>query len=287
MNSVQQIEALLPQTQCGQCGFNGCAPYAEALAKQESDINLCPPGGRRTIAALAQLLQVPVLEPADVVKTEAAKVLAVIDEDVCIGCTACIKACPVDAIVGATKRMHDVIALECTGCGLCVPPCPVDCIDLLEVNDDYLPRVNTDTHISAHAAAQHAKMRFERRTLRLDKLETRKQQERLAKRETMLAAKALNNTATPTPATNTVAAPKPAFDPFALIAKATANANAQKKVEVHNQDEHIEEQIQAAMDAAAIRQAMRDIEFGSETEKQVAIQLLRAQKKRRKQKKAN
>ena len=185
MNSVQQIEALLPQTQCGQCGFNGCAPYAEALAKQESDINLCPPGGRRTIAALAQLLQVPVLEPADVVKTEAAKVLAVIDEDVCIGCTACIKACPVDAIVGATKRMHDVIALECTGCGLCVPPCPVDCIDLLEVSDAYLPRVHTDTHISAHAAAQHAKMRFERRTLRLDKLEIRKQQERLAKREAM------------------------------------------------------------------------------------------------------
>ena len=287
MNSVQQIEALLPQTQCGQCGFDGCAPYAEALSKQESNINLCPPGGRRTIHALAELLQVPVLEPADVAKTEAAKVLAVIDEDVCIGCTACIKACPVDAIVGATKRMHDVIALECTGCGLCVPPCPVDCIDLLEVQDDFLPRVSADTCITAHAAAQHAKMRFEHHTQRLVKLETRKQQERLAKREAMLAAKALNTVSVSAPETPANTVQKPAFDPFALIAKATANANAQKKVEVHNQDEHIEEQIQAAMDAAAIRQAMRDIEFGSETEKQLAIQLLRAQKKRRKQKKAN
>lgn len=277
MNSVQQIEALLPQTQCGQCGFAGCAPYAAALDKGESNINLCPPGGRSTIAALAELLQVPIIEPADIAKTDAPKVLAVIDETVCIGCTACIKACPVDAIVGATKRMHDVLALECTGCGLCVPPCPVDCIDLVAVSDAFLPRVYQDTHISAHEAAQHAKQRFDLRNQRLLKLETRKQQERLAKREAMQAAKAATNTEAPVN--------KPVFDPFALIAKATANANAQKKVEVHNQDEHVEEQIQAAMDAAAIRQAMRDIEFGSETEKQLAIQMLREQKKRRKQKK--
>ena len=188
MKSVQQIEALLPQTQCGQCGYAGCAPYAEALFKQESAINLCPPGGRKTIAALANLLHVPVLEPADLLKTEAPKVLAVIDEDVCIGCTACIKACPVDAIVGATKRMHDVIALECTGCGLCVPPCPVDCIDLLTVEDEFLPRVLEHTQVSAYEAATHAKQRFERRSLRLERLETRKQQEREAKRTALQAA---------------------------------------------------------------------------------------------------
>ena len=282
MKSVQQIEALLPQTQCGQCGYAGCAPYAEALLKQESAINLCPPGGRKTIAALANLLHVPVLEPADLLKTEAPKVLAVIDEDVCIGCTACIKACPVDAIVGATKRMHDVIALECTGCGLCVPPCPVDCIDLLTVEDEFLPRVLEHTQVSAYEAATHAKQRFERRSLRLERLETRKQQEREAKRTALQAARTLKQPSMTQQASTT---PSAAFDPLALIAKATANASSQKKVEVHNQSEHVEEQLQAAMDAAAIRQAMRDIEFGSETEKQRAIQLLREQKKRRKQQK--
>ena len=277
---VQHVENLLPQTQCGQCGYSGCAPYADALVNENVPINLCPPGGRTTIAALSELLRTPVLEPADIVKTDVPKVLAVIDEQVCIGCTACIKACPVDAIVGATKRMHDVIALECTGCGLCVPPCPVDCIDLEAVTDAYLPRVSASLTLSAHEVAQHAKKRFESRQMRLEKLEARKQAERLAKREAMLAAKKTKELSSTTEQ-------KPAFDPFALIAKASANAKAQKKVEVRNQDEHVETQIQAAIDAAAIRQAMRDIEFGSETEKQAAIRLLREQKKRRKLAKQN
>lgn len=281
MTLVQHIEALLPQTQCGQCGYSGCAPYARALSTQETSINLCPPGGRHTIAALSELLQLPIIEPADSAKTDAAKVLAVIDEAVCIGCTACIKACPVDAIVGATKQMHDVIALECTGCGLCIPPCPVDCIDLLEVSDAFLPRVSSTQSISASDAAHHAKQRFEKRAQRLDKLEQRKQAERVAKREAMLASTASKNQEHV--ADTAAVVQKPAFDPFALIAKATANANAQKKVEVKNQDEHVEAQLQAALDAATIRQAVKDIEFGSETEKQAAIKVLREQKKRRKQ----
>ena len=278
-NLVQQIEDLLPQTQCGQCGYVGCRPYANALSKQSAPINLCPPGGRATIALLANLLHQPIIEPADVIKTDAPKTLAVIDETVCIGCTACIKACPVDAIVGATKLMHDVITDECTGCGLCVPPCPVDCIDLVTVMDAYLPRIHQQTNVSAFEAAQYAKSRFQKRQMRLDKWEKRKQAERLAKREAMLKAKAEKEASQQQPVAQT---PK-AFDPFALIAKAAANAQAQKKVEVKNQDEHVESQIQAAMDAAAIRQAIKDIEFGSETEKQAAIQLLREQKKRRKQ----
>lgn len=130
---ADRIERLLPQTQCGQCTFPGCRPYAEAIARGEADINQCPPGGEATIRALADLLdrEAKPLNPDN--GTEKPKVLAVIDEPRCIGCTLCIQACPVDAIVGAAKQMHTVIAEECTGCELCVPPCPVDCIDLVPV----------------------------------------------------------------------------------------------------------------------------------------------------------
>jgi len=129
---VEQIDALLPQTQCGQCGFAGCRPYAEAIASGEAPINQCPPGGQPTIVALADLLDTDVLslneehgEHSDVA------LVALIDEQICIGCTLCIQACPVDAILGAAKHMHTVIAEECTGCELCLPPCPVDCIDMV------------------------------------------------------------------------------------------------------------------------------------------------------------
>ena len=130
---VDQIDALLPQTQCGQCTYAGCRPYAEAMAAGEADINQCPPGGEATIQALADLLGLDPkpLNPEHGEHSE--KTVVVIDEQVCIGCTLCIQACPVDAIVGAAKLMHTVIESECTGCDLCLPPCPVDCIDIVEI----------------------------------------------------------------------------------------------------------------------------------------------------------
>ncbi len=130
---VEQIDKLLPQTQCGQCSFAGCRPYAEAIAAGEADINRCPPGGEATIQALADLLDVEPKPLDEECGVEKPKMLAVIDEQRCIGCTLCIQACPVDAILGAAKHMHTVIADECTGCELCLEPCPVDCIDMLEV----------------------------------------------------------------------------------------------------------------------------------------------------------
>jgi electron transport complex protein RnfB len=133
---ITGIDAWLPQTQCRQCGYDGCLPYAEAVAQGEADINECPPGGDVTIQALADLLGRPP-RPLDPRRAPAKpRMLAQIEEAGCIGCTLCLKACPVDAIVGATKRMHTVIAIECTGCELCLPPCPTDCIRLLPAPAD-------------------------------------------------------------------------------------------------------------------------------------------------------
>ncbi len=133
---VEQINAILPQTQCGQCTFPGCKPYATAIVNGEADINQCPPGGEATIQALANLLGVDAkpLNPEN--GAEERPTVAFIDEETCIGCTLCIQACPVDAILGAAKQMHTIIAAECTGCDLCLPPCPVDCIDMIEVKSD-------------------------------------------------------------------------------------------------------------------------------------------------------
>lgn len=128
---VDQINNILPQTQCGQCGYPGCKPYAEAIAGGD-DINKCPPGGENTIKKLADLMGVEA-KPLDAAQTPAVKRTAFIREDECIGCTKCIQACPVDAIVGSSKMMHTVLADECTGCDLCVEPCPVNCIDMIPV----------------------------------------------------------------------------------------------------------------------------------------------------------
>jgi len=127
---IARIDAILPQTQCGQCGYAGCKPYAKAIASGEADINQCPPGGDAGARALADLvgMEYKPLNAANGV--EKPKAVAFIDENICIGCTLCIQACPVDAILGAAKHMHTIIASECTGCELCLAPCPVDCITM-------------------------------------------------------------------------------------------------------------------------------------------------------------
>jgi electron transport complex protein RnfB len=128
---VETVNDLLPQTQCAQCGYPGCRPYADAIINAGEAINLCPPGGEETVRNIAELLGRDVIPLAEQAKTE--RTVAIIDESLCIGCTHCITACPVDAIVGAHQLMHTVIASECTGCELCVAPCPVDCISMQAV----------------------------------------------------------------------------------------------------------------------------------------------------------
>ena len=130
---VDQIDKFLPQTQCGQCGYHGCRPYAQAINNGDA-INKCPPGGQATIRALADLLNIEITQlDAEHGEESNIKTVAFIREAECIGCTKCIQACPVDAILGAAKQMHTVIVDECTGCDLCVEPCPVDCIDMIPV----------------------------------------------------------------------------------------------------------------------------------------------------------
>lgn len=136
---ADRIDALLPQTQCTRCGYPTCRSYAEAIARDEAAINRCPPGGDAGIRALAILTSQPLQPLAPECGNQTPPQVAWIDEDACIGCTKCIQACPVDAIVGASKLMHTVVPQLCTGCELCIPPCPVDCIVMLVAPDDAQP----------------------------------------------------------------------------------------------------------------------------------------------------
>jgi len=162
-----RIDALLPQTQCTRCGYPTCRAYADAIAAGTADIDRCPPGGEAGVDALAALLgrMSKPLDPA--CGTEMPPIVALIDEDTCIGCTKCIQACPVDAIVGAGKHMHTVIAAECTGCELCLPPCPVDCIVLVPTAAAPLARDEVLRRASA------ARARFDARNQRLAHPDTR------------------------------------------------------------------------------------------------------------------
>jgi electron transport complex protein RnfB len=157
MTPVEMIDALLPQTQCGKCGYCGCEPYAEAIAAGEADINQCPPGGADGIRKLAALLNREFKPLNPQFGLEKPREVAVIDEQTCIGCTLCIEACPVDAIIGASKQMHTVISADCTGCELCVPPCPVDCIHMF----------SADRPLWTQQDAETARERFHFHNLRL------------------------------------------------------------------------------------------------------------------------
>lgn len=154
---VEQINQLLPQTQCTKCGYDGCRPYAQAIADGQADINRCPPGGAEGVAKLAAFLSKPI-KPIDPDCGQPGPLMvAVIDEEHCIGCTLCIQACPVDAIVGANKRMHTVLPDWCTGCDLCLPPCPVDCIEMRPASPDLA---------WTESRARLAKQRYESRNKR-------------------------------------------------------------------------------------------------------------------------
>ncbi|HWI14971.1 MAG TPA: RnfABCDGE type electron transport complex subunit B [Burkholderiales bacterium] len=180
------IDALLPQTQCRKCGYDGCTPYAEAIASGTAQINRCPPGGEDGIRELAALLGIAPVPLDPECGQEGPRTVAVIEEAHCIGCTLCIQACPVDAIAGAAKLMHTVIAALCTGCELCIPPCPVDCIRISE-------RVPQPDRATLRVEAQQARRRYEARLGRLERQRTaeknkRKPRERDLKQETIARA---------------------------------------------------------------------------------------------------
>lgn len=207
---ILRIDAVLPQTQCGQCGYAGCKPYAAAIAAGAADINQCPPGGDAGALALSKLLGVtykPLNTEYGVYKPKA---LASIDEDICIGCTLCLQACPVDAILGSARHMHTVIAHECTGCELCIAPCPVDCISMQAIDHD---AANAN---EIKKAADVARTRHELRQLRI----TRERQERAQQRaQKLVTAKAAASTGAMSPAE---------MAKKAAIAAAIERARAQK-----------------------------------------------------------
>ncbi|MFG6457180.1 electron transport complex subunit RsxB [Roseateles sp. BYS96W] len=181
MSLADLIDAALPQTQCTRCGYPDCRSYAQALATNDADINQCPPGGAEGVARLAALTGRPALPLNPVNGIEATRGVAVIDEDWCIGCTLCIKACPADCIVGAPKAMHVVVASQCTGCELCVPACPVDCISM--------PEVTTATGWAAWSQAQanEARERYDFRQFRRHRETVENDARLIAKAEAKLA----------------------------------------------------------------------------------------------------
>jgi len=222
---IDRIDAVLPQTQCTQCGFEGCRPYARALAAGETLINRCPPGGDAGIAKLSAVLDTPVLPLDESCGQPGPLLLAVIDEAHCIGCTLCIRACPVDAILGANKFMHTVIPDLCSGCDLCIAPCPVDCITMVDAGREW-----------TQADADAARTRHEQRAQRLQRQALEKE-ERL-RQAGVAAAKAdapadAASTTMPTSADSAAATPPDAVSADdakkAAIAQALERARARRQ----------------------------------------------------------
>ena len=178
---IDQINAILPQTQCRQCGFQGCLPYAEAIALGSADINQCPPGGEAGIIELARLLNINPKPLNPKFGQHRPKSVALIIEKDCIGCVKCIAACPVDAILGAAKFMHTVIASECTGCELCVAPCPVDCIVMVPLS----PSID-NVNLQKYTSSQLAKRRYDARNLRKEKESVEKAERAKQKRAELI-----------------------------------------------------------------------------------------------------
>jgi len=237
---VQRIDAILPQTQCGQCGYNGCLPYATALAQGEVDINRCPPGGEEGIHKLADLLRRPYKSFEQDAPQPKPRALAVIDENTCIGCTLCLQACPVDAILGAAKQMHTIIASECTGCELCIAPCPVDCISMQPLDE-----ATRNLPMADHWRDRH---RF--RLFRLERDKAEKTQRFAEKSAAKACAQAAMQPVQPSTASDQ--------DKKAAIAAAMQRAAeqraAQKPTPIGNDDAK-QAAIQAAMERAAARKA--------------------------------
>ncbi|ANB74541.1 ferredoxin [Paraburkholderia phytofirmans OLGA172] len=249
---ADRIEDLLPQTQCTKCGYPACRPYAEAVANGEANYNQCPPGGAEGVARLAALLGKPVISLNSANGVERPRPLAVIDEQVCIGCTLCMQACPVDAIVGAPKQMHTVIAELCTGCDLCVPPCPVDCIAMPPVTGDA-----TGWGAWSQGQADAARERHNRREARLAR-EREAAEARAAARRAVSSppAQAMETGAAATPsapATDDAEAKKRAIIQAALERARQKKEELAAKGQGPQNTERVSADVQAQIDAAEAR----------------------------------
>lgn len=259
---ADRIEDLLPQTQCTKCGYPACRPYAEAVANGEANYNQCPPGGAEGVARLAALLGKPVIQLNSANGVERPRPLAVIDEQVCIGCTLCMQACPVDAIVGAPKQMHTVIAALCTGCDLCVPPCPIDCIAMPPVTGEA-----TGWDAWSEPQANAARARHNQREARLAR-EREAAEARAAARRAVSSAPVQPSetgaTATPaTPATGDAEAKKRAIIQAALERARQKKEELAAKGQGPQNTERVSADVQAQIDAAEARRRRLGLAAGN------------------------
>jgi Na+-translocating ferredoxin:NAD+ oxidoreductase subunit B len=239
---IAKIDAVLPQTQCTKCGYTGCRPYAAAIALGEADINQCPPGGDAGIHVLADLLKREYKPLNPVNGVEQPRMQAVIDEPICIGCTLCIQACPVDAIVGAAKQMHTVVAELCTGCDLCVAPCPVDCISMQPISAEEMQHDRNDQWREQHE-------------FRLYRLEREKHEKNNKRKPAGTDAPTSSATAD---VAQTSGALLPADAKRALIAAAMERARQQREAIKPKNTDALSETTQAEIEAIETRRKKND-----------------------------